>query len=364
MPQHRLILLILLSFLLLSCDEDGDCSIAFQNKFVLDQMVDKYLWYDELPDSVDYGSFSSPQQLLDFLKYDEKDRFSYITDAADFDNLFNTGQYMGYGFSYLTQNDDTVWVRFVYSNSASGRAGVQRGDQILMINGQSVADIIQANAWSGIFGPDEEGLPLDLVIRKVDGNTSTLTLLKSIVNINTVLHHSIINTTSDSIGYLMFKSFLNTSNAELDAVFTEFKAQSVNKLILDLRYNGGGSVAVARNLGSFLYTPSESVEVFTQLQHNDKNQANNSTYFFISLAHALELQQLTVITTGETCSASEMIINSLRPFMEVQLVGSTTCGKPVGMNKFEFCGNALLPVTFASFNALGEGDYFDGLPAQ
>lgn len=365
MLHFRLILLFIATFLLSSCEEGGDCSTAYQNKFVLDQMNHNYLWYDELPSNVDFGSFSSPSQLLDFLRYDEKDRFSYITDASDFDNLFNAGQYMGYGFSYLTRNDDTVWVRFVYADSPSGEAGLERGDEILSINGESVADIIQANDWGGIFGPAEEGHPLDLVIRKADsGATTTLNLSKRIVNINTVLHHSVIDTGSEQIGYLVFKSFLNTSNAELAQVFAEFNAASVDKLILDLRYNGGGSVAVARNLGSYLNGATPAGEVFASLKFNDKNETSNSSYFFLSLVHDLDLAELTVIASGETCSASEMVINGLRPFMDVNIVGSGTCGKPVGMNKFEFCGKALLPVTFAAVNALGKGDYFDGLSAQ
>ncbi len=370
MPLIRLIPVLLLTLLLPSCEEGGDdlpflasCDLEDQNRFVHDVLLDRYLWYQEVEPVISYADFDSPQQLLDFLKYDEKDRFSYITNASEFQNLFNAGQYLGYGFSYLTQADDTVWVRFVYTDSPAGRAGLERGDEILAINGQTVADIISANAWSDIFGPAQQNYPLDLEIRKPGSSATVLNLFKTTVNINTVLHASVRPQGINQVGYLVFKSFLGTSNAELESVFSQFKAASVNRLILDLRYNSGGSVSVARNLASYIYQ-DETYPVFVSLEHNDKNPFYDTSYSLIAQFHSLDLDQVIILTTGETCSASEMLINGLDPFLDVKTVGSTTCGKPVGMNTFYFCDNALLPVTFAGFNSLGEGDYFDGLPAD
>lgn len=369
--SYRLIgLVLLLSISLLACEEGGSnqCSIKNQNRFVHELLLDKYLWYDEVPASINYVDFDSPQQTLDFLRFDTYDPpsgFSYITDASAFDSLYNAGQYLGYGFGFLkSDSEGRVWVRFIYADSPAGQAGLERGDEILYINGESVTDIINSLAWDGIFGPATEGHPLSLMVRKADTSIVPMNMTKSVVNINTVLHHSIINQDQDRIGYLVYKSFLNTSNQEFPAVFADFTAASVNKVILDLRYNGGGSVSVARNLGSYLYADHQANEVFTHLIHNDKNQSENFTYIFRQLTDALELDQVIVIATGETCSASEMIINGLRPFVDVRVVGTTTCGKPVGMNKYEFCDNAILPVTFASYNQLFEGGYFNGLTAN
>ncbi len=370
MPLLRLIPLVILLLLLPSCEEGGEdlpflasCDIQDQNRFLHEVLLDRYLWYKEIEPVINYADFDSPAQLLDFLKYDEKDRFSYITDASDFQNLITAGQYLGYGFSYLARADDTVWIRFVYSDSPAGRAGLERGDEILAINGQAVADIISANAWPDIFGPAEQNYPLDLEIRKPGSSPTVLNLFKTTVNINTVLHASVRPQGINQVGYLVFKSFLGTSNVELESVFSQFKAASVNRLILDLRYNGGGSVSVARNLASYIIQDTTN-PVFVSLEHNDRNPFYNSVYPFITLFHSLDLDQVIVITTGETCSASEMIVNGLDPYIDVKIVGSKTCGKPVGMNNFNFCDNALLPVTFASFNANGEGDYFNGFPAD
>jgi C-terminal processing protease CtpA/Prc len=357
----------ILILLLPSCDEggDGDCSVNYQNHTLYDIMQEYYLWYQEIDSGLDVSGFDSPEQLLDFLRYDQYDRFSYITDAAEFDSLYNEGQYLGYGFSYLKLDaEGRVWVRFIYDDSPAGRAGLQRGDEILSIDGRLVSDIIDADEWSGIFGPDEEGYPLELIVRKADDSTTTLNLQKAVVNVNTVLYHSVIDQGADRFGYLVFKSFLHTSDAELEQVFGEFKLAAVNKVIIDLRYNGGGSVSVARNLGSYLHGDFSAGDIFTRLEYNDKNPLASYSYQFIEMMDALQPEQVLVIATAETCSASEMVINGLEPFVDVRVIGGTTCGKPVGMNEFEFCGKAFLPVTFAASNHTGNGEYFDGLPAD
>lgn len=368
MSQYIKIMLIVLSGMTLSCEEKGDlsrplagCTITEQNQFVHEVLLDRYFWYQEVNPVIDYNAFSSPQQLLDALRFLPRDRFSNITNAAAFDSLLNAGQFIGYGFSFHIENDNTAWVRFVYDDSPAGRADMQRGHEIRIINGQTVPEIIQNDGWGSIFGPAELEIPLDITLRDQAGHDIDLNLKKAVVNINTVLHHSIISNGSEDVGYLVFNSFLQTSNAELEQVFSEFSSANIRKLVLDLRYNGGGSVPVAANLASYLYKSQQNGDLFTTLIHNDKHQSRNETYNFRTLAHALDLQQVIIISTGATCSASEMVINGLRPFIDVRVVGNTTCGKPVGMNGFAFCEQLLLPVTFASFNQNNEGDFFDGL---
>ncbi len=342
----------------------GACSIEGQNRFVHEAMKDRYLWYREVPDSIDYGDFDSPEQTLDFLKYHELDRFSYIADAAAFSSLFGEGQYVGYGFSYQIDDAGRVWFKFVYDDSPAGRAGLARGDEILSVNGQTVEEISTALAWGTIFGDKEVGVPVSMLVRKKDGSTADIQMEKAVVNINTVLHSSVIEQNGAGVGYLVFNSFLGTSQTELEQVFADFYAQQVSKVILDLRYNGGGSVAVARDLGSLLFDNTRNDQLFTVLEQNDRHQNLNSSYYFSSKVNELDLDQLVVITTGSTASASEMIINGLKPFVPVTTVGSATYGKPVGMNGMSFCDKILLPITFAAYNADHEGDYFDGIAAD
>lgn len=346
-------------------DQNG-CEIPQQNQYVHEILQQYYYWYQHIPSSINYTAFSSPSETLDFLRYESPgpDRFSYITSESEYRSLFSDGQYFGYGVSFETDLDGRVWVRFVYDDAPAGNAGIQRGDEIVSINGQTLTDMTANPDWNNIFGPAQQGYPIDMQIRKASGSTQTIHMEKTAVNINSVLHSSVIDEGNVKTGYLVFNSFLDTSSAELATVFADFKLKGVNRVILDLRYNSGGRVSVANTLASYLHKEDNNTSVFSRLTFNDKNQHENYTYLLEQLNNAVTLDQLIVITTGSTCSSSEMIINGLSPYISVKTVGSTTCGKPVGMNAFFFCGNAMLPITFEAQNSNGVGGYFNGIAAD
>lgn len=373
MPPVKIIILAVISALLMACkgsDNDVDlpvingCEIDQQSQFVKDVLLDQYLWYRDVDATLNVDNLDSPNQALELLIDRDQDRFSGIDNAANFDSLFSEGQYLGYGFSFKVASDSRVLIQFIYDDSPTGRSDIQRGDEILSINGQTVQEVIDAAAWDTVFGPNTQGHPLRMVLRNTVGNEFEVFMQKTTVNINTVLHHSVIDNGIENVGYLVFKSFLSPSNNEFPAVFEDFRTAGVRKLVLDLRYNGGGSVSVANNLASYLYADSSSQELFAKLLHNDKQQFRNSSFYLNSALNKLNLTQLIVITSAATCSASEMMINGLKPFIDVKTVGSKTCGKPVGMNGFRFCDNILLPVTFEIRNQSNEGNYFDGIAAD
>jgi len=134
--------------------------------------------------------------------------------------------------------------------------------------------------------------------------------------------------------------------------------------VLDLRYNGGGLVDVALHLASLIGGAPLRDQVFTTSRHNDRNSRLNETLRFTNPPAALGLDRLVVIATRASASASELVVNSLRPFMPVVIVGDRTYGKPVGQYGLPFCDKVLAPVAFAVVNADGGGGYFDGLPAD
>jgi len=361
-------LTLCLAVLLAGCSE-GDssaCSTPQQNRIVHEALLDRYYWYDQVANNINYASFVSAQQTLAYLRYDALDRFSYITKQSAFENLVNNGTYIGYGFSYAIENGNSAWIRFVYTQSPAGNAGMARGDEILGINGQTVVNIIAANSWDSIFGAAEIGIPLSIELRRKSGLVETLQMSKNTVTINTVLHSEVFISGGNTLGYLVFNSFLNTSLAELDPVFAQFKQAGVNQLILDLRYNGGGSVNVARDLASYIKnTGIANSDLYIELRYNDKYQSDNFRYYFKPQINSLGLDEVTVITSALTCSASEQVISALQPyFNRVTTIGGNSCGKPVGMNPMNFCDLTLLAVNFASFNASGQGDYYSGIPAD
>ncbi len=364
------LLLISLAGLLAACSGGGGgsdgCGRVEQNRIVHEVMLDRYYWYDRVPARINYGAFDSPAETLAFLRYDTLDRFSYVTSQAAFDNLFDNGTYVGYGFGYGIEAGGEVLLRFVYTQSPAGIAGLERGDQILAANGQSAAAITAADGWDAVFGPAEVGRPLALQLRRKSGAIENIDLVKAVVTINTVLHSEIITSGPNTIGYLVFNSFLNTSPAELDPVFAQFRAGGVNRLVLDLRYNGGGSVAVGRDLASYIrQTLMADTDLYVELRFNDRYQDDNFDFFLRPLGESLGLDQVSVLTTGGTCSASEQVISALRPYLgQVTTVGETTCGKPVGQVPYNFCDSSLVAVNFASYNANGQGEYFSGIAAD
>jgi len=131
---------------------------------------------------------------------------------------------------------------------------------------------------------------------------------------------------------------------------------------VDLRYNSGGFLAIARVLADLIGGAVTQGQIFYSLQFNADNAALNETRFFRDTANAVDMQRVVFITTSSTASASEMVINGLMPFVDVVLIGDTTFGKPVGQLGFQFCGLVLRPVTFRTVNAVGNTDFFGGFP--
>jgi C-terminal processing protease CtpA/Prc len=160
----------------------------------------------------------------------------------------------------------------------------------------------------------------------------------------------------------MFRNFVTPSYAALDDAFASLKAAGATELIVDLRYNGGGLVDVAVHLASLVGGAATQGRVFATFQHNDKNTAlNEDLRFETAPEQALNLSRLFVITTRSSASASELLINSLRPHVPVVVIGDATYGKPVGQYGFTFCDKVLAPVAFALVNSEGRGDFFDGI---
>lgn len=365
------LILICQLLLLAACSEGGNtspgatgCSVTQQNELVHRAMLDSYYWYDRVVSNVDYSAFASPGETLDYLRYAALDRYSYIAPQAGFSNFINNGTYLGYGFAYRIDSDDSVWVKFVYTQSPAAAAGLQRGDRILGINGQPVVSIIATDSWGSAFGAAVAGLPLALEIQR-NMVEQTLNMSKATVTINTVLFSDIIDNGTNKIGYLVFNNFLNTSPAEFAPIFARFKTAGVDQLILDLRYNGGGSVAVGRELASYIKSSAiANSEIYTELRYNDRHPQYNLAFYFLPKANSLELAEVAIISSEQTCSASEQLISGLAPYLDVTSIGSGSCGKPVGMNPLNFCDSTLLAVNFASFNANQQGNYFGGIPAD
>jgi C-terminal processing protease CtpA/Prc len=166
------------------------------------------------------------------------------------------------------------------------------------------------------------------------------------------------------VGYVFFRNFVRPSIAALDAAFASLREAKVTELILDVRYNGGGLVDVATHLASLVAGPGTNGKVLARYVHNDKYRSLDEDIRFGPVEQALGLSRLFVVTTRGSASASELLINALRPYLTVVVVGDRTYGKPVGQYVLPFCDKVIAPVSFSIRNVADQGDYFDGLPAD
>lgn len=340
------------------------CSIEEINLWILDTMWDMYLWYDRLAKDIDFRDWSDPGDFLRAIKYTEVDRFSYLAKKEDHDDYY-AGKYYGFGFGFRKLPEYVVYVTLVIPGGPADIAGMRRGQRILKIDGKTIQEIEENNLWSEVTSRPEEkkDIPVEYVIEE-NGEEKTLILYAGEVTAPSIYKTAVLDDAGKKIGYLMLKSFINSTNSELETVFTSFKKAAVSDLIVDLRYNGGGWLDGAEHLASLITGGKLEGELFTRLTYNDKHQDYNSDYHFKDYSQSLELTRVAFITTGGTASASEIVINGLKPYIEVLVIGDKTYGKPVGMNPMSHCDYTLVPITFKLANAEGYGDYFSGLPVD
>lgn len=347
-----------------SAQDQAPWSVLDENTFVRDTLREYYLWYTELPD-LDPALYDSPQAYLEAVRFRPiDDGFSYITSAAASSSYYSASQFVGIGFSMKPIGDTKLRVIQVFPDSPASEIGLARGDYLTAIGGVSVEELLVNGGLDAALGPSEIGVSVELRWHGPFEDERSATVTKRPVTIPTVSQTAIVDVGGLPVGYLHFRNFVEPSVPALEGVFADFKARGVRDLVLDLRYNGGGLIEVARYLGSLIGGVRTNTQPFVELVHNDKSSFRNQTFRFSDEPETLDLPRLVVIATRASASASELVINGLKPFIPVTVVGDRTYGKPVGQYGFDFSDKVLFPVAFKSRNAAGVSDYYDGLPAD
>lgn len=338
-----------------SCFEDNDDNIQFSNlevqDFVWKGMNIFYLYKGDVPDlandrfssDLEYSEylsgFNSPESLFESLKFQPQtvDRFSAIwSDYIALQQLLEgTSISSGIRFFAFENPENTseliLATNLVTKNSPGETAGVQRGDFFNQINGtaltvNNVNDLLGADSFTLHYADyNDNGTP-DTSDDMFTSSGATVAITKTNFTENPVHTSTIIDLDGENVGYLMYRGFRANFVDELNAVFGDFAANNVQHLVLDLRYNGGGRVDVAQALGSMI-TGQFTGETFSKLFYNETLQSNNATFPFVNNFNSLGLDKVYVLTTNNTASASELIINSLRPYIDVVQIGTTTTGK-------------------------------------
>lgn len=325
-------------------------------------MNEWYYWYDLMP-VVRKEDYADPYELLEAMRYKPLDRWSFVADYDEFMGLMQ-GSFVGHGFRIGLDEYDKARIVLIYSGSPLYAEGVRRGWIVKKINGKDVAPSLLPDAgttFSDLVGPAEAGITNTFLFQKPDGSEVTISSTKKAFTLNSVLLYDTLHLSSGITGHLVFESFIEPSEDELATAFSFFRNNGVQDLILDLRYNSGGYLYIAQILASYIAGNGYQGSTFVKLTYNDLHPEANITFKLINNPYPLSLTRLVVITSHETASASECIINGLRPYMDVVCIGDTTGGKPTGMN-----GGAIgkkyfiAPVTFKTVNKDDEGDFFDG----
>jgi carboxyl-terminal processing protease len=362
LPVKSLFLLIGLIILLTGCSEDAinpfhskDSEFVTESVGLFETMKLWYLWNDYLPATLPERYYSSVEAALEYLRYTPIDRWSFVIPLETAIEYFEEGIYYGFGIGLAWDSNNNLWISLVYKDSDAYLINMTRGCQIVMINDTPVTALLTI-----LSDYLDTYTSIDLTYIDLDGDTLTGTISKKQINIDYILHQSVLTVNSRRIGYLVYNSFNINSITDLDQVFSSFQDNNIDDLILDMRYNPGGRTDVSVHLASLISNKGPE-DVFFRTVHNDNMEFLNDNEYFTTIPYSLGLDRLFVITTSSTASASELVINGLEPYMDVLLIGERTHGKPVGMYSFYFGDYAFFPVSVEAVNAEGAGGFYNGI---
>jgi carboxyl-terminal processing protease len=342
------------------------CSVPDQRDNLRSFMQAHYYWPQNIHAADE--SAATMDEYFQSLLYRPIDRFSYTQASADYNQLFTEGRRTGYGYTlaWMDAAQTQLRVRNLEPLAPAARAGLRRGDLVLAIDGHAPADLAQ-----GVLPVvTTAGVPRTMTVLTAAGQVSTIRMVSEDFPLQPVAATNVFDVQGAKgpvrVGYLAYTQFVTYSRDDLAVAFGQFAAAGIGEMILDLRYNGGGSVAMSRDLASMIGGQRAMGHVFASLRFNQQQAASNSDMVFMPQmatdGTALQpgLRRVFVITSGGTASASELLINGLKSIVDVVLVGDTTYGKPYGFVPHDYCGINYQAVQFETFNELGVGGFTAG----
>lgn len=357
------------------------CSLRERQDWAASQLREWYLFPDTLPATLSPASYTTVDDYIDALtataRAQRKDRFfTYLTSIKAEDAYYASGSSAGFGLRFaLDQSGRRLFAAEAFEGAPGLAAGIDRGTEIVAIgttstNLRTVSAIIAAEGTAGLtnaLGPDTVGTARVMQVSDAAG-TRTVTVTKadfSLLPVSTRYGAKIIQDGGQSVGYINLRTFIKTAEPALKSAFADFRAKGVTRVIIDLRYNGGGLIETAEYLGDLLGGARSTSEVFDYVTFRTEKASNNTTRFFAPKAESIAPTRIAFIGTGGTASASELVINAFTPYLHTNagLIGTNTYGKPVGQIALDkdACDDRLRVVALATQNAARNGNYYDGL---
>lgn len=413
--KFKLIVLFLSAvFAFQSCQDNDDVAAPVNlevNDFIWKGLNLYYLWQADVPNLSDnkfatqtelnnfLSGYPKPESLFESLLYKPEslypaagqavDRFSWIVD----DYLELEGALQGttnnngveFGLSYKSSGSSEIigWVRYIIPNSDASTKNIKRGDVFYGVNG---TQLTVSNYQALLFGSNND---YTLNMADINGgaftpNGKSVALTKTVLDENPILVNKVIVSGSHKIGYIMYNGFYANYDTQLNDAFGALKTQGITDLVLDLRYNSGGSVQTATRLASMI-TGQFTGQIFAKQQWNAKiesyfaaNDPESLKNLFTdkmgtTAINSVGMTKVYVLTSASTASASELVINGLKPHIPVVQIGDVTTGKNVGSvtlydsptfgkeNRNPSHRYAMQPLVLKIVNSLGYGDYQSGL---
>ncbi|MFV5686325.1 S41 family peptidase [Flavobacterium sp. GB2R13] len=397
------LLLFLTVFTFQSCQDNDDVAAPVNldiQDFIWKGLNQYYLWQADVPNLADdrfptqaelntfLKGYPVPEDLFNALRVDKTiDRFSWIvSDYLELEGVLqgttkNDG--VDFGLSYKPGSTTEIfgYVRYVIGNSDASTKAIKRGDMFTAVNGTQLT----ISNYQSLLAADSYTLNMaDYNGTTIVANGKSVALTKTVLSENPILINKVITSGSHKIGYLMYNGFYANYDTQLNDAFATLKSQGITDLVLDLRYNGGGSVQTATRLASMI-TGQFTGQVFAKQQWNAKInayfEAENPTALINSFTdkigttaiNSLNMTKIYILTTKSTASASELVINGLKPHITVVQIGDITTGKNVGSvtlydsptfgteNRNPNHRYAMQPIVLKIVNSTGFGDYFNGL---
>lgn len=379
--KKLLVILVLGSFtFILSCNETDENEFEDVNSWIRDSMEENYLWSERVPDKVNgsippnafFGSMLDPNDFFSYIVNNES-----LVDESTMERLYTTGLSPTFG-RFSNSSGVFIVAEYVYPNSPADTAGLTRGDIILEIDGIP----LNTSNFSTLFYAEKSSVSyslgfFDSISNTISETGEIVTLPQGELELNPVVYTDVIEPdgSSNKIGYLFYSEFFSGENSKfndsVDVAFQNMISQGITDLVVDLRYNSGGDIEAAENLANALVAPSatQNEEVFVRFQYNEITQqriideegpnSENLVLKFSNDPENLGLQNIYFLTTNQTSTTSELLINGLIPHMNVITIGESTNGQFFGstvitgdtatpMNEY-----AIVPVTLQYENSEG-----------
>src|SRR6266496_488727 len=373
---------------------DKPGSTLTQNNWLRSWTHDLYLWYREVPDlnpasyaTADY--FNLLKTSATTASGNPKDKFHFTYPTDQWVALSQSGVEAGYGAQWVvvaSRPPRLVVVAYTEPNSPATAASVHlaRGAQVLTVDGVDLVnatDSTSVNTLNAGLFPSAPGASHTFSILDLGAGTPrTVTIVAASVTSTPVQNVETIGTRTGTVGYMLFNDHIATAEQQLIAAFAQLQAAGVGDLVLDIRYNGGGYLDIASEVAYMIAGPGPtSGQGFEKTLFNDKYPTMDpvtgerlAAVPFHSTSQGfsgpkdqplptLSLPRVFVLSSPNTCSASEAIMNGLRGVgVQVIQIGTTTCGKPYGFYPADNCGTTYFSIQFQGVNAQGFGDYPDG----